>query len=90
MHNVVSNSSLTYLGNKCRSVVRSNNLGHTKPGEYFFQDLLYYYLHCLSLSLSFFFPVGKASTQPEKVSTNTSRYLYPYLAGFTSVKSTSQ
>ena len=34
--------------------------------------------------------MGKASTQPEKVSTNTSKYLYPCLPGFTSVKSTSQ
>ena len=30
------------------------------------------------------------STHPEKVSMNTNRYLYPYLPGFTSVKSTSQ
>jgi hypothetical protein len=34
--------------------------------------------------------VGKASTQPEKVSIRTNKYLYPYLPGFTSVKSTSQ
>lgn len=34
--------------------------------------------------------VGKASTQPDKISTNTSKYLYPYFPGFTSVKSTSQ
>jgi hypothetical protein len=34
--------------------------------------------------------VGKASTQPEKVSIRTNKYLSPYLSGFTSVKSTSQ
>ena len=33
--------------------------------------------------------VGKASVHPEKVSTNTSKYLYLYLPGFTSVKSIS-
>ncbi|CAN0443116.1 unnamed protein product [Rangifer tarandus platyrhynchus] len=33
---------------------------------------------------------GKASTHPEKVSTRTNRQRYPYLPGFTSVKSISQ
>ena len=34
--------------------------------------------------------VGKASTHPEKVSTNTRRYLWPYFPGLASVKLTYQ
>ena len=39
----------------------------------------------LATTLAISVLVGKASTQLEKVSINTNKYLLPYLAGFTSV-----